>query len=213
MATTIILIVLALMVIAMMTDLFDFGVAPMLAVIVLALTGVVTFEEAFGGFVNKYVIVTAAFLVISAVFSRTSLITWVQDSVINLQKGKSGTILYLVLILITLVIAALTQPGPAALLIVLILSAIPSGEGQTPKSQMLLPLGTLCNLGQIKFPIGVTLLLVVWANGFLETAGFAGQVGRTTAICFDGHIAPDCGNSLYTLGTPYAAQARNCHCC
>ena len=89
------------------------------------------------------------------------------------------------------------QPGPAALLLVLILNAIPSGEKQAAKSQMLLPLGTLCNLGQSKVPIGVTLLLVVWANGFMENAGFAGQVDLNHFVLIG--ILPLIVAILYTL--------------
>ena len=176
METIIILSVLALMVIAMVTNLFDFGVAPMLAVIVLALTGVVTFQEAFAGFTNKYVIVTAAFLVISVMFSRTRLINKIQQAVMSLQKGKKGIALYLVLILFVLVIASFLQPGPAALLLVIVVTTLPSGE-KPANSQMLLPLGTLCNLSQAKLPLGFALMIVLWMNGFLEQAGYAGQIG------------------------------------
>lgn len=181
MDTMIILIVLALMVIAMMTDKFEFGVAPMVAVVALALTGVVTMQEAFAGFTNKYVIVTAAFLVISVVFSRTQLITRIQQSVMNLQKGKSGMLLFLMLILFTLVVATLMQPGPAALLMVIVLTTIPANE-KPAMSQMMLPLGTLCNLGGAKLPIGTTLMFMIWINGFLEKAGFDGQVSITRLL-------------------------------
>lgn len=172
----IILAVLILMVIAMATDLFDFGVAPLLACVVLAITGVVTYQEAFAGFTNKYVLVTAAFLVIGAAFGRTKLINKIQKGVMSLQKGKSGMLLYLVLILFTFVIASLMQPGPAALLLVVVMTTLPHGDNKPANSQMMLPLGTLCNLAGAKLPIGITFMLVIWANGFMENVGFADTV-------------------------------------
>lgn len=45
----IILGVVVLMVIAMLSGKFDFGVAPMAACVILAVTGVVTIQEAFSG--------------------------------------------------------------------------------------------------------------------------------------------------------------------
>lgn len=178
MATTIILIVLGLMVIAMVTSMFEFGVAPLLACVVLALTGVVTFQEAFAGFANKYVIVTAAFLVISVLFGRTSLIARIQTGMLNLQKGKSGLMLFLAMILFVLVIAAFMQPGPAALLLIVLVTALPA-TSQIAPSQMMLPLGSLANLGQGKLPFGTLLILVVLANGFLEKAAYTAQVSIT----------------------------------
>lgn len=56
METYIILGILALMVIAMVSGKFAFAVPPMAAVILMALTGVVTIQEAFSGFTNNYLI-------------------------------------------------------------------------------------------------------------------------------------------------------------
>ena len=211
MATYIILGVLVLMVIAMVADWFDFGVAPLVACVVLALAGVVTFQEAFAGFTNKYVIVTAAFLVISTAFSRTQLITKIQQSVMGLQKGKSGILLYLVLILFTLVIAAFMQPGPAALLLVILLTTIPANE-KPASSQMMLPLGTLCNLGQAKLPIGMALIIVIWANGLFGKRRFF-RPDHSQELSDYGFTASACGNRLFPCCIPDASQTRNHRFC
>lgn len=88
METYIILGILALMVIVMVSGKFAFAVPPMAAVILMALTGVVTIQEAFSGFTNNYLIVTAAFLVISTAFSKTSLIGNIQQATYKLMKKK-----------------------------------------------------------------------------------------------------------------------------
>jgi|GEM_PF-3791694 di/tricarboxylate transporter len=171
----IILGVLILMVIAMISDKFEFGFAPMAACVILAMLGIVTVQEAFAGFTNNYVIVTAGFLVLSNLFSRTRLIAKVQDTVTKMQQGKSGTMLFLVLILFVFVLSMFMEPGPTALLVCILLTSIPD-NGRISNSQMLLPLGAMCNLSGRKVPIGVTLMFVMWVNGFLEKAGFHGSI-------------------------------------
>lgn len=176
METYIILGVVILMVIAMLSGKFDFGVAPIAACVILACTGIVTLQEAFAGFTNNYLICTAAFLVISTAFSKTSLISKIQNAILEFQNKKSGIALYAGLIVLIIVLANLMQPGPAALIAVILLTAMPDNDRLAP-SQMLLPLGAMCNLGGGKAPLGMTLMVVIWANGFLETAGYAGTIG------------------------------------
>lgn len=196
METYIILGVVILMVIAMLSGKFDFGVAPMAACVILACTGIVTLQEAFAGFTNNYLICTAAFLVISTAFSKTSLISKIQSSILQFQNKQSGVALYAILIVFVIVLANLMQPGPAALIAVILLSAMPENDRIAP-SQMLLPLGAMCNLGGGKVPMGMTLMVVIWANGFLETAGYAGTVGIGQFILLG--IAPLIIAIIYSL--------------
>lgn len=164
------------MVLAMLSGKFDFGLPPIAACVILALTGVVTLQEAFAGFTNNYLICTAAFLVISTAFAKTSFIGTIQEQIYKLQSKKSGIALYVFLIIFIVILANLMQPGPAALLAVVLLTTLPESNKLAP-SQMLLPLGTLCDLGGGKAPIGMTLMVVIWVNGFLKTAGYAKTVG------------------------------------
>ncbi len=176
MDVTIILIVLGLMIVAMVSGKFDLGFPPIAAVTVLAALGVVTVPQAFSGFTNPYLIITAAFLVISNAFSRTPVVSRIQRAVIALQARTSGAVLFAALIVAVLLLANLMQPGPAVLLVIVLLSTLPP-QGPVTARQMLLPLGALSNLAQGKLPIGVALLGVVFVNGFLKTAGVDLVVG------------------------------------
>lgn len=198
MTVYIILGVVILMVIAMLSGKFDFGLPPIAACLILALTGVVTLQEAFSGFTNNYLLCTAAFLVISTAFAKTSVVGKIQKSVYKLQAKKSGYALYIALIVFIILLANFLQPGPAALMAVVLLSTIPEGDksGIAP-SQMLLPLGTLCDLGAGKAPIGMTLMVVIWENGFLKTAGYKGTVGLGQFILLG--IAPLIVTIIYSL--------------
>ncbi|MEV7692858.1 SLC13 family permease [Microbacterium sp. NPDC089189] len=176
MDVTIILIVLGLMIVAMISGKFDLGFPPIAAVTVLAALNIVTIPQAFSGFTNPYLIITAAFLVISNAFSKTPVVSHIQRGVLALQRRTSGVVLFGALILAVIVLANLMQPGPAVLLTIVLLSTLPPA-GPVTARQMLLPLGALSNLAQGKLPIGVALLGVVFVNGFLETAGLDSTVG------------------------------------
>lgn len=176
MDTYIILGVLALMIVAMLSGKFDFGFPPIAAVTILAATGVVTVQEAFSGFVNDYLIITAAFLVLGAAFAKTPVVDRIRHGVLALQERISGVALLLVMIVATILLANLLQPGPAVLLVVVMLSTLP-GDGAMTARQMLLPLGAVANLGMAKIPVGVAVLGVVWLNGFFEASGSPERIG------------------------------------
>lgn len=176
MEVTIILIVLGLMIAAMVSGKFDLGFPPIAAVTLLAALGVVTVQEAFSGFTNPYLIITAAFIVISSGFSKTPLVKRIQSGVLALQKRVSGVVLFIALLIAVIVLANLMQPGPAILLTVVLLSTLPTDGAISPR-QMLLPLGIITNLSQAKIPIGTALLGVVFMNGFFDTAGIDTTVG------------------------------------
>ena len=55
----IVLIVMAVMIVAMVSDKFDFGFAPVAACTILVLTGTATVQQAYGGFINNNTILTA----------------------------------------------------------------------------------------------------------------------------------------------------------
>ena len=54
----IVLIVMAVMIVAMVSDKFDFGFAPVAACTILVLTGTATVQQAYGGFINNNTIFT-----------------------------------------------------------------------------------------------------------------------------------------------------------
>ncbi|MEB3363195.1 hypothetical protein SDC49_04100 [Lactobacillus sp. R2/2] len=62
----IVLIVMAVMIVAMVSDKFDFGFAPVAACTILVLTGTATVQQAYGGFINNNTILTAGYVIISS---------------------------------------------------------------------------------------------------------------------------------------------------
>ena len=97
----IVIAVMVGMIIMFVTQKVSFGVTAMTAVAILAITGVLSFSEAFSGLVNKNTIMVATVMVLGNAISKTSLIRRLKD-VMNRLKGKSGIGLMLALIGITL---------------------------------------------------------------------------------------------------------------
>ncbi len=177
----IVLIVMAVMIIAMVSDKFDFGFAPVAACTILVLTGTATVQEAYGGFINNNTILTAGYVIISSLFAKTRAIHKLQAFLLKVQKGKSGLTLYVILLLFTIILMTVMEPGPATLLICLVLSTLPAGSG-IPSGQMLLPLASMVDIGARKVPMGMTMVYVLALNNFITNAGFNHIVSMGTWI-------------------------------
>ena len=72
--------ILILMIVLIMTDKMAFGAPPLLACMLLVITGLSTVQEAFAGFVNSSVIMVAGFMVVLAAVEKTSLIGKVKSA-------------------------------------------------------------------------------------------------------------------------------------
>lgn len=177
----IVLIVMAVMVIAMISDKFDFGFAPVAACTILVLTGTATVQQAYGGFINNNTILTAGYIIISSLFAKTKAIHKLQAFLLKVQKGKSGMALFIVLLIFTVILMTVMEPGPATLLLCLILSTLPAGTG-IPSGQMLLPLASMVDIGARKVPMGMTMVYILALNNFIANAGFSHSVSMGTWI-------------------------------
>ncbi|QLL73524.1 SLC13 family permease [Lactobacillus crispatus] len=177
----IVLIVMAVMVVAMISDKFDFGFAPVAACTILVLTGTATVQQAYGGFINNNTILTAGYIIISSLFAKTKAIHKLQAFLLKIQRGKSGMALFIVLLLFTIILMTVMEPGPATLLLCLILSTLPAGSG-IPSGQMLLPLASMVDIGARKVPMGMTMVYILALNNFITNAGFSQTVSMGTWI-------------------------------
>lgn len=114
--------ILILMIVMIMSDKFAFGAPPILASLLLVVTGLSTVQEAFAGFVNPSVIMVAGFMVVMAGLMKTSLISKVQSSMLKLVN-KGGYKSYAFLLVVVMLGASLAGTGSTGYY-VLILSLI-----------------------------------------------------------------------------------------
>lgn len=165
--------ILILMIVLIMSDKLPFGAPPLLACLLLVVTGLSTVQEAFAGFVNPSVIMIAGFMVVMAALQKTSLIDKVQSAMISLVN-KGGYKSYALLIVVVMLGASLVGSGATGyyVLILSLVSTIPYSK-KLPTSKLMMPLGFATNHPLI--PINVALHFGIMIT-VLETAGFTAKV-------------------------------------
>ncbi|MEH6908363.1 SLC13 family permease [Neobacillus drentensis] len=168
--------ILILMIGLIMSDKMAFGAPPILACLLLVVTGLSTVQEAFAGFVNPSVIMIAGFMVVMAALMKTSLIGKVQASMLSLVN-KGGYKSYALLLVVVMLGASLPGAGATGyyVLILSLISTIPYNK-KMPTSKLMMPLGFATNHPLIPFNVALFYGVTV---SVLETAGYHGGLSMT----------------------------------
>ena len=82
--------ILILMIVMIMSDKFAFGAPPLMACLLLVVTGLSTVQEAFAGFINPSVVMVAGFMVVMAGLMKNQ--PYQQSSVCYGRSRKQGRI-------------------------------------------------------------------------------------------------------------------------
>ena len=162
------LLITLLMLILIMTDRLPFGAPPLLACLLLIITGISTPTEAFAGFSNNTVLMLASFLALIIALQKTRLIAKFREALFNIAEG-GGFKTYIMLILIVMAGASFFGMGSTAYYVLTlgILSMIPYNK-KLPSSKIIISAGIATNHPVI--PLFVALQYSV-AVGSLEAAG------------------------------------------
>ncbi|MEH7548777.1 MULTISPECIES: SLC13 family permease [Bacillaceae] len=168
--------ILILMIGLIMSDKMAFGAPPVLACLLLVVTGLSTVQEAFAGFVNPSVIMIAGFMVVMAGLMKTSLIGKVQSSMLALVN-KGGYKSYALLLVVVMLGASLPGAGATGyyVLILSLISTIPYNK-KMPTSKLMMPLGFATNHPLIPFNVALFYGVTV---SVLETAGYHDGLSMT----------------------------------
>ena len=160
--------ILVFMIVLIMSDKLAFGAPPLLACLLLVVTGLSTVQEAFAGFVNSSVIMVAGFMVVMAGLMKTSLIGRVQSTMISLVN-RGGYKSYVLLLIVVMLGASLTGYGSTGyyVLILSLVSMIPYNK-KMPTSKLMMPLGFATNHPLLPFNCALFYGVTV---SVLETAG------------------------------------------
>lgn len=170
----IVIAVMVGMIIMFVTQKVSFGVTAMTAVAILAITGVLSFSEAFSGLVNKNTIMVATVMVLGNAISKTSLIRRLKD-VMNRLKGKSGIGLMLALIGITILLCQVM--GQAAVLtIIYVFIRNMDDDGELSQSRMLYLIFVILCAWTGLFPVGMGAARPMQANAYYEGMASADQM-------------------------------------
>ena len=161
--------ILVFMIVLIMSDKLAFGAPPLLACLLLVVTGLSTVQEAFAGFVNSSVIMVAVFMVVMAGLMKTSLIGRVQSTMISLVN-RGGYKSYVLLLIVVMLGASLTGSGSTGyyVLILSLVSMIPYNK-KMPTSKLMMPLGFATNHPLLPFNCALFYGVTV---SVLEPAGY-----------------------------------------
>lgn len=131
--------ILVLMIVLIMSDKMPFGAPPLLACLLLVVSGLSTVQQAFAGFVNPSVVMIAGFMVVMAALQKTRLISKVKSAMISLvNKGSYRS--YGLLLVIVMLGASLAGTGATGyyVLILSLVSTIPYSK-KLPTSKLMMP--------------------------------------------------------------------------
>lgn len=163
--------ILIFMIVLIMFDVLPFGAPPILACLLLVVTGLSTVQEAFAGFVNNSVVMIAGFMVVMAAIQKTSLITSVKNGIIALIN-KGGYKSYAALIIIAMLGASLVGGGNTGyyVLILSLLVTLPYSK-KMPTSKLLLPMGFATNHPLLPFNVALyfgVAVSILESNGYMD---------------------------------------------
>jgi len=133
------LVIVVIMIAMIISDKFAFGAPPLIACVLLVLTGVSTIQDAFGGFIDNNVVMIACFMVILGAFQKTTLIGKIKQ-VMNSMATKGGFKNY-VLMLLAVLLCANVISGTGYYVLVLSLAATIPYNKKLPVSKVLMPIG------------------------------------------------------------------------
>ncbi|WP_142502012.1 SLC13 family permease [Klebsiella sp. 2680] len=165
--------ILILMIVLIMTDKLAFGAPPLLACLLLVVSGVSTVPQAFAGFVNSTVIMLAGFMVVMAGLQKTRLIGGIKTAMmVHLNRG--GYKSYILLLVIVMLGASLAGTGATGyyVLILSLIASLPYSK-KLPTAKLVMPLGFATNHPLI--PINVALLFGVTIS-VLQASGISQEI-------------------------------------
>ena len=147
----IVLGIMAFMIFGFVLNKWPFGITTMICCVLLVVTGVYGVSDAFSGFSSQNIVLLAPMFAISAAFGKTSLLTKIQDKMIDL-KGKSGLVL----------------PTTAEMTIMLMFLMALGNTGDITPSRMTIPILAMISIWGTKLPIGMGATQYITLNAFYE---------------------------------------------
>lgn len=162
----IVLGIMAFMIFGFVLNKWPFGITTMICCVLLVVTGVYGVSDAFSGFSSQNIILLAPMFAISAAFGKTSLLTKIQDKMVDL-KGKSGLVLLIAMYAVIIILAAFL-PTTAEMTIMLMFLMALGNTGDITPSRMTIPILAMISVWGTKLPIGMGATQYITLNAFYE---------------------------------------------
>ncbi|KHK98583.1 di-/tricarboxylate transporter [Microbacterium mangrovi] len=210
------LVVLALAVLAFMSNRVPLGVVAIGVSLALFFTGVLTLPQALAGFGDPTVIFIAALFIVSESLDASGVTVWAAQKVIGRAGTKRSSLLIAISLLVALVTAVISINAAVAALLPLVV--VVAARARISSSQLLIPLAFAAHAGSLLLLTGTPVNIIVSEMaaehggrdfGFFEfaLAGLPLLVGTVVImLLFGRHLLPDRAGAL--MPTDLARHAR-----
>lgn len=170
MSMYIIIGVMILFVIMMLSGKFSLTLTGITCISILVLSGAITFQEAFAGFVDKNVIMLVGMFGLAGLLGRTDLVRGIQKKILS-AKGNSDFKIAFLMFVVTALLAQLVPSQTGIITIMMVFLTAMGTDGEVTVSRMLLPVTFLATLWLNRLPFGSGLSAHLMWNGLMESVG------------------------------------------
>ncbi|MGB6220152.1 SLC13 family permease [Haloferula sp.] len=165
-----VLAILAVALVFFVTEKLPMDVVALLVLGTLAVSGLVTLEEALAGFSNPAVVTVWAMFILSAGLSATGVADFIGRQVLKLVGSGEVRIIIVIMLTTGVLSAFMNNIGVAALMLPVVMDI--ARKTQTSPSRLLMPMAYSSLLGGLTTLVGTPPNLV--ASGVLQQAGYQG---------------------------------------
>ncbi len=162
----VVLLILIFMVVMLLSHALPYGVTGMICCVALVLTGVNDIPTAFSGLSNSTTIMVATMLVVASALGKTSLVHRLRQAMNHLQ-GKSGIVLVLALLLITVGLSQLMGQMACLSMMLLFVQTL-DDESDISPARMLFIIACVNTIWTSKIPIGMGATMPGTINSFYQ---------------------------------------------
>lgn len=187
--TIVTLLVLVWVIYGFMSAKWSMGIVAMTGLVVLEITKVLTFEEAFAYLSSNNVVMVAACFILSGALQKTSLVTKLRRWM--LQHANNGTMVVAMYLFACFILVQFVMPTALVSMLLPFMNALDKDSKVQP-SHLLFPGVVTAHAAQSSLPLGTALTGFVTVNAILEANGWTGAgIGpfSTIVIAFPAAIA------------------------
>ncbi|MCI9402761.1 MAG: hypothetical protein HFF04_03700 [Oscillospiraceae bacterium] len=177
--TIITLLVLGWIIIGFMSGKWSMGTVAMTGLVLLEVTGVLTFEEAFAYVASNNVIMVASTFILSGALQKTSLVTRLRHWM--LAHAKNGTAIVAMYLFACFFMVQFVMPTALVAMLLPFMNALDK-DSEVQPSNLLFPGVVVAHAAQSSLPLGNALTGFVTLNAILEANGAPGDAGPFSTI-------------------------------
>lgn len=162
----IVLCILAFMVVMLLTHKLPYGVTAMICCVLFVLTGVANISTAFSGFSNSTTIMVATMIVLASALGKTSLVARLRKIMADMQ-GKSGLVLILALVLVTIGLSQLMGQIACMSLMMVFIQTLDEDSDINP-GRMIFVIAVVNTIWTSKIPLGMGATMPGTLNSYYQ---------------------------------------------